>query len=163
MASYGIRFFANAPLLATDITTAPEPGFMTDWQPLWTTMMTKAKGESKVVEAVTQHRLAFTDQLNVMGANIKYFDPTTSDPANFYEFNIPETVVYPHAVTVTGPTPLHGAHMVVPDLRGGATLVMAAIMAAGESIIDNIELIDRGYENFDDRLRNLSATIERLD
>ena len=52
--------------------------------------------------------------------------------------------------------------MTVPDLRGGATLVMAAIMATGESVIDNIDLIDRGYEHFDDRLRNLSANIERI-
>lgn len=162
IAPYGIRFFADNSLRATDITTAPEPGFMTDWQPLWTTMMTQAEGVSEVVEAVTQHRLAFTDQLNVMGAKIEYFDPTPVNPSEFYEFNVPEKVSYPHAVRITGPTPLHGAHMTVPDLRGGATLVMAAIMAEGESVIDNIELIDRGYENFDARLRNLSANIERV-
>jgi len=162
LAPYGIRFFAGEPLRAANITTAPEPGFMTDWQPLWTTMMTQAVGVSEVVEAVTQHRLAFTDQLNVMGAKIEYFDPAPANPTEFYEFNLPEKIVYPHAVRVTGPTPLHGAHMTVPDLRGGATLVMAAIMAKGESVIDNIELIDRGYEHFDARLRNLSANIERI-
>ncbi len=160
--NYGIRFFYDAPLKPSDLTTAPEPGFMTDWQPLWTTMMTQAEGESRVIEAVTQHRLAFTEQLNKMGAKIKYFDPEPKNPQEFYEFNYPETVSYPHAVSISGPTPLKGTSMVVPDLRGGATLVMAAIMAKGESVIDNIELIDRGYEKFDERLRNLSANIQRL-
>lgn len=159
---YGIRFYYDQPLVATDLITAPEPGFMTDWQPLWTTMMTQAKGVSHVVEAVTQHRLEFAKDLNVMGANIEYYDLSPKSPAEFYEFNYPETTVYPHAAKVTGPTPLHGAHMTVPDLRGGATLVMAAILASGESVIDNVELIDRGYERFDERLQNLSANIERV-
>ncbi|MFZ2199166.1 MAG: UDP-N-acetylglucosamine 1-carboxyvinyltransferase [Microgenomates group bacterium] len=158
---YGIRFWYDKPLVSTDITTSPEPGFMTDWQPLWTTMMTQASGVSTVVEAVTQHRLAFTNQLVEMGAKIEYFDPNPKNPAYFYEFNYPEKVSYPHAARITGPTPLLGKHLTVPDLRGGATLVMAAILAKGESVIDNIELIDRGYENFDERLRNLSANIER--
>lgn len=161
ISEYGIRFYYDGPLHAADLVTAPEPGFMTDWQPLWTTMMTQATGVSKVVEAVTEHRLAFTTQLNEMGAKIEYFDPSPVYPAEFYEFNYPETIVYPHAVSVTGPTLLHGTHMTVPDLRGGATLVMAAIMATGDSTIDNVELIDRGYERFDQRLRNLSANIER--
>lgn len=162
LSPYGIRFWYDSPLIAARIITAPEPGFMTDWQPLWTTMMTQAKGVSTVVEAVTQHRLAFTDELVKMGAKIEYFDPNPPDPGDFYQFNYPETKSYPHAARITGPTPLRGAKMTVPDLRGGATLVMAAIMAEGESVIDNIELIDRGYENFDERLRNLSADIVRL-
>lgn len=162
IAKYGIRFYYDKPLVATDLTTAPEPGFMTDWQPLWTTMMTQAQGTSHIVEAVTQHRLAFTKDLNEMGANIEYYDPNPASPAEFYEFNYPETTVYPHAVKVIGPTPLRGLHMTVPDLRGGATLVMAAILASGESVIDNVELIDRGYERFDERLQNLSANIQRI-
>ena len=162
VAPYGIRFYYDHPLVATDLVTAPEPGFMTDWQPLWTTMMTQAKGVSQVVEAVTQHRLAFATQLNQMGAKIEYFDPAPPNPSVFYEFNYPEITTYPHAVKVTGPTSLHGASMIVPDLRGGATLVMAAIMATGESVIDHIELIDRGYELFDEHLHNLSANIQRI-
>lgn len=158
----GIRFFSGSPLRATDLTTAPEPGFMTDWQPLWTTMMTQARGVSTVVEAVTQHRLAFTSQLVQMGAKIEYFDPAPPDPASFYQFNYPETQPYPHAAKIYGPTKFMGRHLTVPDLRGGATLVMAALMASGESVIDNIELIDRGYERFDERLRNLSANIVRI-
>ena len=162
IADYGIRFWYDQPLKATDITTSPEPGFMTDWQPLWTTMMTQAEGTSTVIEAVTQHRLAFTNQLVEMGANITYFDPKPQNPVEFYDFKYPETTSYPHAVKIVGPTDFVGRNLTVPDLRGGATLVMAAIMARGESLIDNIELIDRGYERFDERLRNLSANIERI-
>lgn len=161
LSDYGIRFWYDHPLVAGDITTAPEPGFMTDWQPLWTTMMTQAKGTSTVIEAVTQHRLAFTTQLVQMGAKIKYFDPNPPNPEEFYQFNYPETITYPHAARVHGPTQLTGRTLTVPDLRGGATLVMAAIMARGESLIHNIDLIDRGYECFDERLRMLSAHIER--
>ncbi len=162
IADYGIRFWYDTPLLPTDITTAPEPGFMTDWQPLWTTMMTQAVGVSHVVEAVTQHRLAFTDQLCAMGAQIQYFDPKPTNPIDFYQFNYPEKISYPHAAAITGPSILKGSDLTVPDLRGGATLVMAAIMAEGKSKIENVELIDRGYEKFDERLAQLSANITRL-
>lgn len=158
---YGIRFFHKDDLRATDIETGPEPEFMTDWQPLWTTMMTSAHGISLVVEAVHNNRLAFTTELNKMGAHIELYDPMPKNPSEFYEFDWPEKVKNFHAAKIFGPTPLTGTRLVVPDLRGGATLVMAAIMAKGVSIIENVEHIDRGYENFDDRLRALSARIER--
>ncbi|MEI6690199.1 MAG: UDP-N-acetylglucosamine 1-carboxyvinyltransferase [bacterium] len=161
---YGIRFWYDSPLVATDLTTGPEPDFMTDWQPLWTTMMTQAKGESHVIEAVHNNRLAFTSQLNSMGANIETYDPMPEDPSGFYEFEWPERVKNPHAAKIIGPTPLVGKlDLTVPDLRGGATLVMAALIAEGTTIIKDIEQIDRGYESFDERLRNLSASIERIE
>lgn len=160
---YGIRFYYSEELKPHDLITAPEPGFMTDWQPLWTTMMTQAQGTSHIIEAVHNNRLAFTKELNLMGANIELYDP--KDLANLesiYQFDWPEKTHNFHAAKISGPTKFKGLTMNVPDLRGGATLVMAAIMAQGESIIHNIELIDRGYENFDERLRMLSAKIERI-
>lgn len=157
----GIRFFYQSPLHAVDITTQPEPGFMTDWQPLWTTLMTMVQGVSHITEAVHNNRLAFTKELNRMGANIKLYDPSPADPSAFYQFDYPERVANYHAAEVTGPTPLVGTTLKVPDLRGGATLVMAAIMARGESVISGIEHIDRGYENFEGRLTSLSANIAR--
>lgn len=162
IADYGMRFWYETPLTATDITTAPEPGFMTDWQPLWTTMMTQASGVSHVVEAVHNNRLAFTSELNQMGANITLYDPTDSAVSDLYQFDWPEKTHNFHAASITGPSIFHGFEMNVPDLRGGATLVMAAIMAEGDSIIHNIELIDRGYEKFDERLQMLSANIQRI-
>lgn len=157
----GIRFYYKSPLRATNVATAPEPGFMTDWQPLWTTMMTSAAGTSEVVETVHNNRLAFTNELNKMGARIELYDPKPDNPSIFYEFDWPERVKNTHAARIEGATPLSGKHLIVPDLRGGATLVMAAIMAKGESVIDGIEHIDRGYEDFDKRLRSLSAKITR--
>ena len=125
-------------------------------------MMTSATGISHVIELVHNNRLAFTRELNVMGAKIELYDPKLANPIQDYQFAWPERVHNFHAAKITGPSILHGVNMTVPDLRGGATLVMAAIMATGESVIDNIDLIDRGYEHFDDRLRNLSANIERI-
>lgn len=163
VSDYGIRFWYQDELRAADLTTAPEPGFMTDWQPLWTTMMTQSKGVSTVVEAVHNNRLAFANELNKMGAKIELFDPKPNNPAELYQFDWPEPAYNHHAARVTGPTPLKGAHLTVPDLRGGATLVMAAIIAEGESVIEGVEHIDRGYEHFDDHLRSLSAHISRID
>ncbi len=162
IADYGIRFWYESPLLPSDITTGPEPKFMTDWQPLWTTLMTQAEGISHVIEAVHNNRLAFTSELNKMGAKIKLYNPEVKDPANFYEFDNPLQDVNFHAAEITGPTGLSGCELTVPDLRGGATLVMAALIAKGESVVRGIEHIDRGYEHFEDRLRALSASIERV-
>ena len=159
---YGIRFWYDKPLVATDIVTTPEPGFMTDWKPLWTTMMTQAQGVSTVLEAVHNNRLAFTSELNKMGAKIELYNPTDPEIPKKYQFDWPEKTPNFHAARITGPTPLAGASSTVPDLRGGATLVMAGIIAKGTSFLDNIEHIDHGYENFDERLRNLSANIERI-
>jgi len=163
IADYGIRFFSQGPLRACDLTTAPEPGFMTDWQPLFTTLLTQAQGTSHVIEAVHNNRLAFTHELNKLGAKITLYNPSPPNPAAFYEFDWPESTPSTHAAQIIGPTPLTGSNLVVPDLRGGATLVMAALIARGHSLIAGIEHIDRGYENFDERLRALSAHIERLD
>jgi len=163
IADYGIRFWYDKPLKATDITTAPEPGFMTDWQPLWATMMTQAQGTSHIIEAVHNNRLAFTQELVKMGAKIKLYNPQIKNPEEFYEFDNPQTDPNFHAAEIIGPTPLKGTKLWVPDLRGGATLVMAAIIAQGESVIENIYHIDRGYESFDERLRNLSANIRRIE
>lgn len=160
---YGIRFWYEKPLKATGITTAPHPGFMTDWQPLWTTLMTQAKGKSEIIEAVYEYRLGFTKELVKMGAKIKLFNPRVKNPARFYNFNLkddrPENF---HAARVVGPTPLQGKDMVVTDIRAGATLTLAALIAKGRSTLTNIEHIDRGYEDLDGRLRELGAKIRRI-
>jgi UDP-N-acetylglucosamine 1-carboxyvinyltransferase len=163
VADYGIRFWYTKPLQATDIKTAPEPGFMTDWQPLWTLLMTQTKGVSRVIEAVHNSRLQFTEQLNRMGAKISLYQPKVTDLETFYEFDGPASDSNFHGAKITGPTPLRAGNFVVPDLRAGATLTIAALVAAGESILTGIDHIDRGYEQLDDRLRQLGAQIERRD
>ena len=161
-AGYGIRFWYEKPLRATEMTTKPHPGFMTDWQPLWTTLMTQARGESEIIETIYEYRFGFTEDLIKMGAKIELFNPRIANPKKFYNFNLeddrPENF---HAVKVCGPTRLKGMNLKVADIRAGATLTLAALMARGRSILSGIEHIDRGYEDLDDRLRQLGADIKR--
>lgn len=160
--SEGLRFFYKGDLLATDITTTPYPGFMTDWQGPWAVLMTQAKGVSTIHETVFEFRFGYVQELSKMGAKIEMFNPEVSDPKSFYNFNIeddkPENK---HAIKITGETPLHNAVVKIADLRAGATLVLAALAAKGESVILEVEHLDRGYESFDERLKALGADIRR--
>ena len=161
--NYGLRFWYEKPLRATDITTKPHPGFMTDWQPLWTTLMTQAEGESRIIETIYEYRLGFTKDLVKMGAKIELFNPKVFDPKNFYNFNLQDDKPSNfHAAKVFGPTSLQGKELVVSDIRAGATLTLAALIAQGKSIISGVEEINRGYEDLDIRLRKLGAAIKKI-
>ena len=160
----GIRFFSKGPLAATQVETAPYPGFMTDWQALWVTLMTQATGESIVHERVFENRFGYTEYLKQIGANIELFNPEVENPEEFYNFNASERKENSfHAVKITGPTELHSTNLTVQDIRAGATLTLAALVAKGQSVIDNIELIERGYENLEGRLESLGANIVKRD
>ncbi|MFC1751212.1 UDP-N-acetylglucosamine 1-carboxyvinyltransferase [Pseudomonadota bacterium] len=162
--SYGIRFFTKNSLKATDITTKPHPGFMTDWQPLWTVLATQLQGESIIHETIFPNRFQHVDGLNQRGANINHHQVSVDNPSKTYNFNIAnDSASKPHAIKVQGPTPLKATKTQVYDLRSGATMVLAALIAPGQSILEKVELIDRGYESFDQRLRSLGADIKRLD
>jgi UDP-N-acetylglucosamine 1-carboxyvinyltransferase len=159
----GIRFFYRQPLKATDIVTRPHPGFMTDWQPLWTVLMTQAEGESIISETIFENRFGYVPYLQKMGAKIKFFNPQVKNPKQFYNFNIEDDQPGSfHALRVNGPTRLRGAKISIPDVRAGATLTLAALTAQGKTILLNVDHIDRGYENLDGRLRQLGAKIKRL-
>ena len=160
--SFGIRFFAKGQLRAVKVTTQPYPGFMTDWQPLWAVLMTQAQGESIIHESVHNNRFQYVKDLVRMGANIKLFNPRVADPKTFYNFNLAdERLQYKHGVKIFGPSPLKGLDIAVHDLRAGATLVLAALIAQGSSRLRGIDQIDRGYENLDGRLIDLGANIKR--
>ncbi len=159
-ADYGIRFWYQHPLKATQVTTTPHPGFMTDWQPLWTTLMTQAEGNSEVVESVFPNRLGFTKALTQMGAKIDLFNPKIDDKDKFYNFNLETDLPeFFHGAKIMGITPLFPTTTEVTDIRNGATLVLASLIAKGKSVLENVEMVDRGYENLDDRLRKLGADI----
>lgn len=158
----GIRFYYKKPLSATKVTTAPYPGFMTDWQAPWAVLMTKASGESIIHETVYESRLGYARQLRKMGARVKFFNPEIKNPRDVYNFNMGDDNNLYHALKIKGPTELHNAVVRVTDLRAGATLVLAALSAKGESIVLDIEHLDRGYEDFDKRLNKLGASIERI-
>ena len=158
----GIRFFYKGELKSCDVSTSFYPGFMTDWQGPWTVLMTKADGKSTIHETVYENRFTYVDELKKMGANIEFYKPEVENPELIYNFNIKDdTNQDRHAVKVFGPSVLHNAVLTVTDLRAGASLVLAALAAKGKSVLLDIEHLDRGYEQFEQRLRSLGADIER--
>jgi UDP-N-acetylglucosamine 1-carboxyvinyltransferase len=138
-----VRVFGNdpdKPLKPTTIRTKPYPGFATDVQQPFTPLLTRVQGESSISEEIYPERFKHCFELNKMGADI--------------------TVDIP-SCTIHGPTPLHGADVTATDLRCGAGLVIAALMAQGETVIRSIGHIDRGYDNLDAKLSALGADIRR--
>ena len=97
-----------------------------------------------------------------MGAKIELFNPIVLNPEKIYNFNLSDGKDYYHAAKIIGPVALRGTNLIIPDQRAGATLVLAAMTACGESSLMGVNHIDRGYENFDERLRRLGAKITRF-
>jgi len=146
-----------------DIVTAPYPGFMTDWQPLITLLLTQANGVGKVQDTVYWDRFGYTQDLNRMGAKIAVVKASdvglkttiSEDTYDFENLGEPATVAQ-----ITGPTKLKGTKMAMPDLRAGATLVLAALAAEGKSELVGIDNVTRGYEDFLSKLTDLGAQIK---
>ncbi|MBI2190050.1 MAG: hypothetical protein HYU49_00740 [Candidatus Levybacteria bacterium] len=160
----GLRFYYIGNLTKTDIVTSAYPGFMTDWQGPWAVLMAKANGTSTIHETVYENRFGYVSELKKMGAKITFFNPQIKNPKEVYNFNLEDdTGKYFHGAKIYGSTPLHNGVLTISDLRAGATLVLAALAARGQSIIFGVEHLDRGYENFDKRLRHLGADIKRVD
>lgn len=129
--------------LSYSIKTHEYPGFPTDLQSPYTLLMTQATGSALIHETIYDRRLLFSDLLAQMGANIIMCDP--------------------HRIVVFGPTKLQGKQLTSPDLRAGITMMLAGLIADGETTIDNIYQIDRGYEKIDERLRSIGANIIRTE
>lgn len=158
----GIRFFYKGEIKSTDIETGIYPGFMTDWQGPWAVLMTQANGTSIIHERVYESRFGYVSQLEKMGADIELFSPVIENPKEYYEFNIEDDAPEnKHAARIKGPSKLHNGVVAVTDLRAGATLVLAALAAGGESVILDVRYLDRGYERFEYRLNSLGADIIR--
>lgn len=126
---------------AFSVTTAEYPGFATDLQPPMIVYLTQAHGTSNLTESIWKGRLAYTNDLVRMGAQIQLSDSQ-------------------HA-TIVGPTPLHAAELKSPDIRAGLAFLMAATIAEGTSTIDNVYHIDRGYQYIERRLAKLGLDIKR--
>ena len=126
-------------LKAVDVITQPFPGFATDLQQPLTTLMTQASGVSKVEETLYLERFRHCDELNLMGANIEHSTGHS---------------------TINGPTPLKGAEITARDLRCGAALVIAGLIAEGETVINDAYHIYRGYDSIVEKLAGLGADIE---
>ncbi len=138
-----IKIKKSKNIKAYSIKTHEYPGFPTDLQSPYTVLMTQAHGTSLIHETIYDRRLLYTDMLAQMGADIIMCDP--------------------HRVVVNGPSKLYGRKLTSPDLRAGISMIIAALIAEGETEIDNIYQIDRGYEKIDDRLRILGAEIKRYE
>lgn len=159
----GIRFYYQIPISAINIETSFYPGFMTDWQGPWAVLMTQAKGISTIHETVYESRFGYVDELEKMGAKIEFFNPEVKDPEKVYNFNYEDNrPEYKHAVKIYGGVRFHNAVVNISDLRAGATLVLAALTASGQTVIFGVEHLDRGYEQFEKRLEALGANIERI-
>jgi hypothetical protein len=157
--SEGIRFYhPGGELHSIALETAVHPGFMTDWQQPLVVALTQAEGLSIVHETVYENRFGFTSALRQMGANIQvYRECLGGTPCRFGQKN------YYHSAVISGPTPLHAADIVVPDLRGGFSHLIAALAASGTSTVSGIDVISRGYEHFIRKLRELDARVEYAD
>ncbi len=160
--TYGLRFFYQGPLKATDVVTKPHPGFMTDWQPLWTILMTQAIGQSIIHETIFPSRFQHAEGLVAFGADVKPTHIDVDNPEKTYNFDLQNGYqAGGHAILVTGPTKFTGGHHQIYDLRSGATMVLAALAASAATTLDRVELIDRGYESLDSRLQSMGADIKR--
>lgn len=158
--SNGTRFYIKNSLKGVDIFTSPHPGFMTDWQGIWAVLMTQAEGTSVIHETVYENRFGYVSELLKMGTKISLFSPKVENPKDLYNFNYSGRNAYKQAIKIVGPTQLHNAVMTMTDLRAGATLVLASLIAKGESVIYGVEHLERGYESFDQKLRELGAGIQ---
>ncbi len=157
------RFFWKNDLRATQITTLPHPGFMTDWQAPWAVLMTQAQGTSTIHETVYESRFSYVGELKKMGGKIDFYDPQVKNSHEYYNFNWNDRIKdYHQGIRIHGPHPLHEGIVEITDLQAGATLVVAALVAKGKSVVIGTEHIDRGYERFDEQLKKMGAAIKRV-
>jgi UDP-N-acetylglucosamine 1-carboxyvinyltransferase len=137
-----IKIEPTHTLKPTKIKTEIYPGFPTDLQAPFSILATQAAGTTEIYETIFEGRLSYINELSKMGASCIIRDA--------------------HQASITGPTPLFGSRITTFDLRAGATLIIAALMAQGESRLDQIEIIDRGYEKIEEKLLSLGANIRRV-
>lgn len=136
-----VRVVSSKPLSHTQVKTLPYPGFPTDMQPQIAATLALSTGSSIVTESIFENRFKYVDELTRMGASIK---------------------VEGNTAIIFGVPGYTGAHVSAPDLRAGAALVIAGLAAEGITIVDDIFYIERGYEDFDAKLRGLGAQIEKV-
>ena len=137
-----LRVRAQTQLRGVTVQALPYPGFASDLQAPMAVLLTQAAGLSRVMERVFDNRLLYVDELKKMGANIDTLDNTTA--------------------IINGPTLLTGTRVSALDIRAGAAVILAGLVAKGKTEISNIHHIDRGYERIDEKLRALGASIERI-
>ena len=136
-----VRVAAPERLVANDLRTAPHPGFPTDMQAQYMALMTQAHGAAVITETIFERRFMHVGELQRMGADIR---------------------IHGNACVVEGPTRLTAAQVMATDLRASACLVLAGLVAEGETVVDRVYHLDRGYERMEAKLRDLGADVERI-
>jgi UDP-N-acetylglucosamine 1-carboxyvinyltransferase len=136
-----LRIRAPRVVRPSNVTTLPHPGFPTDMQAQYMVLMTQASGTSTITESIFENRYMHVAELQRMGASVR---------------------VEGRTALVTGPTALSGAQVMATDLRASACLVLAGLAASGETVVDRVYHLDRGYYRIDEKLRGLGADIERI-
>ncbi|MCL4807602.1 MAG: UDP-N-acetylglucosamine 1-carboxyvinyltransferase, partial [Thermoanaerobaculia bacterium] len=137
----GRRVSRGGALRAVDVETAPHPGYPTDLQAQWMALMTQAEGTSRVVETIFENRFLHAAELVRLGARVR---------------------VDGHTATVDGPSRLEGATVTASDLRASAALVLAGLVAEGETLVRRIYHLDRGYAAMEEKLSSLGARVARV-
>ncbi|MGI9253156.1 MAG: UDP-N-acetylglucosamine 1-carboxyvinyltransferase [Thermomicrobiales bacterium] len=150
---------ASGELRALEIQTLPFPGFPTALPAAFAALMTQATGTSTLVERVFEDRLRYTDELRALGANIRV---ERSAPLDAAGKPIAGTVRYGNRAEITGPTPLTGGAVRCLDIRAGAGVVLAGLVANGETQVGDIYHLARGYEQFVPKLTALGATVREV-
>jgi len=138
----GLLVEASQPLQAVDVTTWTHPGFPTDLQAPYLSLMTQAEGHCVVSEALFENRFQHVAELNKLGADIR---------------------VEGRSALIHGPTALHAARVRIPDIRAGAALVVAGLCAKGTTALDNVYHLDRGYEDIEAKFQRLGANLTRVE
>ena len=137
----GVRIRRSGPLRAVDVTTAPHPGFPTDMQAQFMVLMCAAEGQSRITETIFENRFMHVPELNRMGAEID---------------------IHGRTATITGVPKLQGANVMATDLRASASLIIAGLVAEGETEVRRVYHLDRGYEHIEKKLAGLGANIRRV-
>ena len=136
-----IEVRADTPLRPGNLLTLPYPAFPTDLQAQYMALMTQAGGTSIITESIFENRFMHVGELRRMGAQIE---------------------INGHTAVVHGPTPLAGAQLMATDLRASACLIVAGLVARGETVVDRAYHLDRGYERIEEKLQRIGADIERI-
>lgn len=156
------KFYYEKEIKSTNIETLPHPGFMTDWQPSWAILMTQAKGDSIIHERVFENRFSYVEELKKLGAKIEFTNIEVTNPENFYHFNYEKGHEYRQTIKIQGGYELHNAILNISDLRAGAALACAALLASGETVVNGVSILERGYENFVGKITKLGGDIKKV-
>ena len=162
ISNFKYRFYYKNEIKPVNIETSPHPGFMTDWQPNWAILMLMANGSSVIHETVFENRFSYVEELKKLGGKIDFIDVKVEDPELFYHFNHKKDKVYQQTIKIQGMSELHNAILNIADLRAGAALVCAALLANGESVVNGASILERGYEDFVGKIKKLGGDIKKV-